>query len=220
MHFVTIINNVLLLAMKYLVIGLLSLFLSIQVIAQPFNVIQVTGITMTADSLQAVPDVAVMIKGKDMGNYSNYMGVFTLVCYPGDVLEFSKLGYQTVVYKVPNVSGKYMSMVQLMTQDTFYISETVINPHWSKEDLLYAIRYEPIPEDNDAVMKRNLHPSILGSLISTMPRYGAEAQAAAQLRQSTQAYYYGQNAPQGIMNPLKWNQFFQAWKRGDFKRKK
>ena len=40
------------------------------------------------------------------------------------------------------------------------------------------------------------------------------------LRQQASNYYYiGQTPPMNIFNPIAWKQFFDAWKRGDFKKK-
>ena len=41
------------------------------------------------------------------------------------------------------------------------------------------------------------------------------------LKSEAQKYYYaGQAPPQNIFNVFAWAQFIEAWKRGDFKRKK
>jgi hypothetical protein len=40
------------------------------------------------------------------------------------------------------------------------------------------------------------------------------------LRNQASTYYYrGQTPPQNIFNPIAWSQFFEAWKRGDYKNK-
>jgi hypothetical protein len=41
------------------------------------------------------------------------------------------------------------------------------------------------------------------------------------MRQQSREYVYiGQTPPMNIFSPLAWGQFFQAWKNGDFKKKK
>jgi len=185
------------------------------------KIIQITGVTMSADSLYGVPDVTILVKNKERGTYSNAMGVFSLVCEKGDTLNFSLLGYKTVDYVIPeSIGSKFISMIQLMVQDTFYIPETIVSPILSKEDLMYAIKYKPLPEDEYAIMERNTNPEIMSRLRGTLPRSGGENQAIYQQRMANQAVYYGQQAPVGIFNIFKWNEFFQAWKRGDFRRKK
>jgi hypothetical protein len=37
---------------------------------------------------------------------------------------------------------------------------------------------------------------------------------------ANQLYYYKQAPPQNFLSPVAWMQFFDAWKRGDFKKKK
>lgn len=187
---------------------------------QADNIVEVTGVTMTADSLMAIPDVAVINKTQDRGTYTNYMGVFSIVCNGGDTLSFKMLGYRDVDYVIPqNNSSKYIHLVQLMTQDTFYIPETIVSI-MSRDDLLYAIRNNLAPDDSYSIMKRNMSPESIRMLMTTMPRSGDENQAAYQAQQAYKATYYGQVQPMGIFDVFKWNEFFQAWKRGDFKRQK
>jgi hypothetical protein len=38
--------------------------------------------------------------------------------------------------------------------------------------------------------------------------------------QTSKLYYFGQQQPFSILNPFAWAKFIQAWKNGDFKRKK
>ena len=59
------------------------------------NIIQINGVTMTADSLRAIPDVTVLVKNKNRGVESSYTGVFSIVCYKGDTLVFNCLGFRT-----------------------------------------------------------------------------------------------------------------------------
>lgn len=48
------------------------------------SVIQISGITMTADSLRAVPAVSVLVRGQGRGTISNSAGVFSIVVFKGD----------------------------------------------------------------------------------------------------------------------------------------
>ena len=98
------------------------------------NIIQINGVTMTADSLRAVPDVTITVKNKNRGVESGFNGVFSLVCYKGDTLQFSSLGFRSKEFIVSkNLEGQYFSLIQLMVQDTFYLPETIIRPLPSKE---------------------------------------------------------------------------------------
>src|SRR5690606_35645854 len=107
------------------------------------NVVQINGVTMTADSLRAVPGVIVEVKNKNRGVESNGQGVFSIVVYKGDTLVFQSLGFRKKEYVVPaSVEGNYVSLIQLMVQDTFYLPETIIRPYLTKEEFDYAFKYQ------------------------------------------------------------------------------
>lgn len=185
------------------------------------DVIQITGVTMTADSLRAVSDVTIEVKNKDRGTYSSKYGVFSLVCAKGDTLNFSAVGFRPKEYVVPpDLEGRYFNVVQLMVQDTFYLPETIIRPLPYGDEFDYAFKYWEIPEDKYAVAQRNTSERAMAYLRQVTPKDGRENQAYYQAEQARQGYYYGQQRPVGIFNPFKWGEFFNAWKRGDFKRKK
>jgi hypothetical protein len=188
----------------------------------PFeNIIQINGVTMTADSLRAVPGVTVLVKNKNRGVESSPMGVFSIVAYKGDTLQFSSIGYRTKEYAIPqNISGHYFSLIQLMVQDTFYLPETIIRALPTKEQFEYAFRYAQIPDDPLETARKNTDALTLRALAYSMPRRGSENQAAYQGMQAVQASYYGQRPPSNIFSPLAWAEFFDAWKRGDFRRKR
>ena len=184
------------------------------------NIIQINGVTMTADSLRAVGNVTVQVKNKNRGVESEYTGVFSIVCYKGDTLEFSCLGYRPKEFVVKKeLPGQYFSIIQLMVQDTFYLPETIIRPLPSKERFDYAFLNWRIPNDRYEQARRNTDAYILRALAYTLPRDGHEAQSAYLQQQARDAVYYGQNKPMNILNPLAWAEFFEAWKRGDFRKK-
>jgi hypothetical protein len=184
------------------------------------NVIQITGVTMSADSLRAIPDVTITVKHRDRGTYSSAFGVFSLVCTKGDTLSFTAVGYRDKEYAIPtNLEGRYFNIVQLMVQDTFYLPETIIRPRPTAEEFDYAFKYWEFPDDQYATAQKNTNKRAMIYLLGNLPKDGRESQAYYQTQQANQAIYYGQQRPIGIFNPLKWNEFFQSWKRGDFRKK-
>ena len=91
------------------------------------SVIQLYGVVMSADSLQALPSVSIMVKGRNQGTLSNDQGVFSIVVLKGDEIEFSSVGYKPKLVKIPaNLDGNQQSMIQLMVQDTVYLPATII----------------------------------------------------------------------------------------------
>lgn len=188
--------------------------------AQDQRIVQINGVTLTADSLRAVPGATVSVRNQYRGVNSSDRGVFSIVCYKGDTLEFSSIGFRTKVYVVPqHIAGQYFSMIQLMVQDTFYLPETIVRPLPGKDQFDYAFRHWNIPDDQYEMARRNTDIVTLRALAYTMPRDGRENQAVYQGGMAQAAVYYGQQRPLQLFNPLAWAEFFEAWKRGDYRRK-
>lgn len=185
------------------------------------NIVQINGVTMTADSLRAVPGVVVLVKNKNRGVESSGQGVFSIVVYKGDTLQFSALGFRPKEYVVPtSIPGNFYSLIQLMTQDTFYLPETIIKPLPSRDEFDYAFRNWKIPDDQYEIARKNTDILTLRALAYTLQKDGGEFQSAYQRQQANAAVYYGQVQPTNILNPLAWGEFFEAWKRGDFRKKR
>ncbi len=184
------------------------------------NIIQINGVVMTADSLRAVPYVTVQVKSKNRGVEAEYNGVFSIVCYKGDTLQFSSLGYRPKEFVVrKDLKGQFFSVIQLLVQDTFYLAETIIRPLPTKEGFDYAFLHWHIPNDQYEMARKNTDVYMLRALAATLPKDGRESQTALLQQQARDAVYYGQNKPMNILNPLAWAEFFDAWKRGDFRKK-
>src|ERR1700739_2772616 len=78
------------------------------------SVVQLYGVVMTADSLQGLPAVSVVVKGQNRGTLSNDQGVFSIVVLKGDVIEFTSVGYKPKTVKIPtNIAGNQYSIIQL-----------------------------------------------------------------------------------------------------------
>ena len=184
------------------------------------KIVQINGVIMTPDSLRAVSDATIMVKNKNRGVESSASGVFSIVVYKGDTLQFSHVGFKPVEYVVPaSINGHYFSLIQLMVQDTIYLPETIIRPLPSKEQFDYAFKHWKIPDDKYETARKNTNTLMLRALAYSMPKDGRENQAAYQQIQSQNAVYYGQQKPSNLFSPLAWGEFFEAWKRGDFRKK-
>ncbi len=205
-----------------LVVGLL-LFLGLGVRAQhPMeNLVQINGVTMSSDSLRAIPNVTVVVRNQNRGVESSSRGVFSIIARKGDTLDFHCLGFREQYAVIPEeISGQYFSMIQLMVQDTFYLPETIIRPFPSREEFHYAFKYWDIPDDQYEMARKNTNELILRALAYSLPRDGRESQATYQQGMSQQAIYYGQQKPMSLFSPLAWAEFYEAWKRGDYRRKR
>lgn len=207
------------LCLNILILLLLSLSSRAQLVDE--RIVQINGVIMTADSLRGVSNAVVLVKNKNRGVESSQLGVFSIVCFKGDTLQFNALGFRQKEYVVPRVlEGQYFSLIQLMVQDTFYLPETIIRPFMTREQFDYAFRNNMIPDDQYEIARKNTDLFTLRALAMTLPRDGRESQAMYQQQQFQKSIYYGQMPNMKIFDPIAWGEFFQAWKRGDFRKKK
>src|SRR3954451_6046289 len=79
------------------------------------SVVELYGIVMTADSLQAIPAASVIVENKLRGTFTNDHGVFSIVVLKGDLIRFSCIGYKDKEISIPtNLKGNQYSVIQLM----------------------------------------------------------------------------------------------------------
>ena len=112
------------------------------------DMVELTGVIMSSDSLRYLPLAAVRVKGTDIGTLSNTKGVFTIIAPKGSTLEFSSLGFKKENFKIPDTLrvNRY-SLIQLMVQDTFYLPTTIIRPLMTREEFERAFVKWDIPPD-------------------------------------------------------------------------
>ena len=189
--------------------------------AQQDTVVQLYGVVMTADSLMALPRVSVMVKGQNRGTLTNEKGIFSIVVYKGDVVEFSCIGYKNRSTPIPlDIEGNQQSIIQLMVTDTFYHPVAIIKPRPTPEQFARDFINADVDDDDIETARKNNDEAKKRVLIESLPSDGKEAVSASLASGARKYYYTGQAPPQNLFNPIAWGKFIQAWKRGDFKRKK
>lgn len=184
------------------------------------SVVQLYGVVMTADSLQAIPSVSVIEKLQGRGTVTNNQGVFSLVVLKGETVEFTSVGFKPKTIIVPrNIEGNQYSVLQLMVTDTVYLAATIIKARPTREQFERDFLKTKVPNDNLEIARQNNDENRRRLLMSSLPRDGREAAGKYLSQQAAKYYYAGQAPPQNIFNPFAWADFIKAWKRGDFKNK-
>ena len=185
------------------------------------SVVQLYGVVMTADSLQGIPSVSIIVSGQNRGTVTNEEGVFSIVVMKGDEVEFSSIGYKPKTVEIPHdIEGNQYSMIQLMISDTQYLPLTIIRPRPTREQFERDFLNTDVPADQYEIARQNTDASKRRILERALPRDGGEASNMNLRNDAARKYYYGQAPPQNIFNPFAWSEFIKAWKRGDYKRKK
>jgi hypothetical protein len=184
------------------------------------SVVQLYGVVMSADSLQGLPAVSVVVQGRNQGTITNDQGVFSIVVLKGDKIEFTSVGYKPKMVTIPkNLDGNQQSIIQLMVQDTVYLAATIIKKYPTKEEFARDFANIDIPDDQEEIARQNMSEANRNALMSVYPMSGREA-SNYYFKQNQKKYYSaGQLPPQNIFNPMAWAEFIKAWKRGDFKSK-
>lgn len=185
------------------------------------DLVQFSGMILdgSTQQLYPIPYAAVGIKGESRGTYANLEGFFTIVATKGDTVLFSALGYKDVEYIIPaDLEDDQYSLVQLMTQDAINLPTTVVFPWPSREHFKLEFLAMDVTPELQTRAAENLSADKLEELRSTVATDGAENANFYLRQQSRQTYYIGQRPPMNIFSPVAWKQFFDGWKRGDFKK--
>lgn len=186
--------------------------------------IQFSGIVVTANSngdIMPLPYTNVAVKGTSRGASSDVDGFFSFAALQGEVVTFSRLGYKTVEYEIPDtLQSTLYSIVQIMSEDTLLLPETVIFPWPSRKHFEIEFLALDVSDIQREAAEQNLAPEILEELRENMRVDGTEASKMVIAQQAASFKYEGQFKPQRIFDPIAWKKFIQAWKNGDFKNDK
>ena len=190
------------------------------------DLVQFSGVVVTADSLRPVPFANISVAKTGRGTTSDYWGFFSLVVHKNDIVTFSAVGYKSGLFRIPDtLTQNRYSLIQVMSSDTIMLTETVIYPWPSKEQFRHAFLTLKIPDDDIEIARRNLAYMEMREIYGRNydpERYGFTPGQSYHNYMSAQAdklYYRGQTMPNNLLNPIAWAKFIQAWKRGDFKKK-
>jgi hypothetical protein len=185
------------------------------------KLVELTGVVMSSDSLRYIPFVIVNNVSKSDGTVANSQGVFTLLLYTGDTIEFLAPGYGHKLYVLPKDLSEFRySILQLLTQDTFYNDESILRPAPSREEFDYAFKTWNIPDDQLEIARRNTELNTLRALAETMPADAREATKNYINQQWQRTTWLGGTPPQHIFSPLAWADFIRSWKNGVYRKKK
>ncbi len=185
------------------------------------KVIQFSGVIVTADSLTPIPYTSVIVRNTYRGTVSDYYGFFSFVAQAGDTIEFSNISFKKAQFVIPtDLTESRYSLIQMMVADTFQLNAQIVYPYPTPEQFKQAFLYMDIPDDDLERARRNLSKEYLANLEQNMPADPNMAFRLTLKKQNARLYYAGQLPPNNLLNPIAWAKFIEAWKRGDFKKKK
>ncbi|MCB9169247.1 MAG: carboxypeptidase-like regulatory domain-containing protein [Flavobacteriales bacterium] len=206
---------------KYL--PFLAFLISLPLLAQrgDKDLVQFSGVVVTGDSLQPVPFTNILIKNSYRGTMSDVYGYFSFVAQEGDTVLFSAVGFQRSQFVIPiDLDERKYSMIHQMYRDTVQLGELQVFPWPSREQFREAFLNLDLAHDDEQFMARNLSDA---EMLQRMENLSPDAYQSFQYQMAldqTRLYAQGGTPVINLFNPIAWAQFLQAWKNGDFKKKK
>ncbi|PLW99020.1 MAG: hypothetical protein C0593_04250 [Marinilabiliales bacterium] len=184
------------------------------------DLVQFSGVIVTADSLNPVPFTTIMITNTGRGTIADYYGFFSFVAVKNDTVKFTAVGFKDAEFVIPDtITENRYSLIQVMSSDTILLQETVIYPWPSKEQFREAFINLDIPDDDYEIARKNLEQAELVARAEEYEMDGSMNYKNYINQQTSKLYYAGQSQPISLLNPFAWAQFIKAWRNGDFKRK-
>ncbi len=185
------------------------------------KLIQFSGIVVEGDSLRPVPYTSIIVNKSNRGTISDYFGYFSFVAQLGDTITFSAIGLTNTNFYIPDtLSTNRYSLIQVLRSDTISLRETVVYPWPSKEQFKAAFLALHLPEDEITRADKNMKRDDMKARMAGMTADASLNYKYTMQGYQSKLYYAGQMPPNNLLNPIAWAKFIQAWKNGDFKKKK
>lgn len=180
-----------------------------------------TGLVLTSDSLKPIPYVSIRNNRRGLIGYTNEYGHFDVVVKKGDTIWFTQVEKIGSWHIIPDtLTQNRYHVVKLMEQDTLDIPAIFIRALPIKTLFDHDFVNSDIPDDAYEKARKNLEAEALKDEMKLKPADAKQSQQLLAQTRANQLYYYKQAPPQNYFSPVVWAQFLQAWKRGDFKKKK
>jgi len=198
----------------------MGLAASSQTDSLPAQVVQVSGLVITGDSLAPLPYCTVFRSRDRRGTMTDARGFFSLPALTGDTLEFSSVGYVSQQAVIPE-GGELarVNLVQPMGRDTVTMNDAFVYPWPSRERFRQDFLALGLPNQGlDPAWDSPMDPMDVYDRLSEVGRDGQSTSSNVLAAQAQQAGYAGQAPPVNLLNPVAWAQFLQALKSGDLRR--
>lgn len=184
------------------------------------HLIQISGVVLDQDSGSRIPYVSILVKGTKKYYMSDERGFFSLVAYPNDEIEFHSISHKNRTYKINDtLNQKYYSIIQLLAKDTILLQEIEIYPWPSKEEFKRAFLALNLNSTDIDRAENNLLRDELSYLERNQTSSSSENYKYVMQAYYTKIYSVGQQPMNNLLNPIKWAQFIDAWRKGKFRSK-
>lgn len=181
--------------------------------------ILLTGIILSGEPLVPVPNTNIIVTNKNVGTASDQDGYFSFYTEANDTILFSAVGFKDGEYIVPDeLNQHHYSIVQIMTNDTVWLKETIVFPWIDYESFGEELITMTPPTSDEQRAQFNLdNAQLYEKSVQLYMDGSANFKWQAKLH-ADRMYFAGQAPPMQIFNPFAWATFIKSIKNGDYKK--
>lgn len=177
------------------------------------RVIQLSGVTIGADSSRAIPGVHVYVPKAGRGAVTNAAGFFSMPVLVGDSVVVSAVGFVRQHYIVPNHHSDFLTLIIEMVEDVTFLNAMTITPFPTEEVFKQAVLALNIPLDEGKIDQRNLNEELMALMVRTTPM-DANMNYRYYMEQTSGGFTERfQPRVNPFLNPFNWAKFFRDLKR-------
>lgn len=206
--------------MKHYLSLIICFFVSTELFAQQPNnsLIQLSGVVVTEDAYE-LPYTTVYNASLKKGVISDGYGFFSIVCQSGDTLLFSRKGYKTSSFLVPDtLKDNRYSIIHMLNRDTLTMPDVRVYPWPNKEAFAqHFVNMSPYQDDIRRA-QRELSGESLAFVSARLDADASLAHGALTKQQNTKIYTNGQLPQNNLLNPYAWSKLVEEWKAGNLGR--
>ena len=182
------------------------------------QLIQLSGVVVTEEAIP-LPYSTAYNRSLKKGVVSDFYGFFTLVTQPGDTVFFSREGFQTSPYIVPDtLKDNRYSIIHMLVRDTLVLPTVVVHPWPTRSQFAdYFVNMTPY-EDDVRRAQKELSGQSLAQIASLVPNDASLSFGNVMNQNNTRLYTMGQSPVNNLLNPFAWATFLQKWRSGELRR--
>jgi hypothetical protein len=209
--------------MKY-ILSLIFCLLSYGAFAQQKGshekLIQFSGIITDVDSNKVVPYVTITNVSDKKKYAANHQGYFSFIAHPGDILQYSAVGFTKVELQVPEQvkEDRYTQMVK-MKSEIIYLSTVNVLPWATAEEFTKDFMAMKIADDDYEIARKNLSRQSLTGMIQTLSRDAGEISGINWRMNHDRDLNKNMRQTNPLLNPFAWGRLMQQITNGDKSRK-
>lgn len=192
-----------------------SLFAQQKVAAE--KLIQFSGIITDVDSNSVIPYVTITnITANNQRYAANYKGYFSIVVHPGDVLQYTAVGFSQVEMTVPTMlnGSQYTQMIR-MKSEIIYLPMVRVLPWATAEEFTKDFLSLKVADDDYEIARKNLSSKSLSGMLQTLSRDPGEISNINWRLSHDRALNKNMVQTNPLLNPFAWGKLMQQIFSGD-----